>query len=168
MSFVESLPDQRLRTLYTYWLSKRGDRAMPSRADIDPGEFRALLPHVLLVDVIDGGTNFRYRLVGTELEREFDRAVTGRVLGELVSGTYLDYMRSLYLSVVVEGVPVYSANSYDDGRTGFPLIADFKRTYRLMLPLSRDGETVDMVLCGQVFGPIRDRAQPDVLLVDRG
>ena len=154
-------------TLYTYWLSKRGTRAMPSRADIDPGELRALLPHVLLVDVIEDGKDFRYRLVGTELERHFDRAVTGRLLSELVSGAYLDYMRSLYLSAVIEGVPVYSANSFDDGRSGFALIADFKRTYRLMLPLSRDGETVDMVLCGQLFESIRDRDEPDVLLVDR-
>jgi len=154
--------------LYTYWLSKRGERAMPSRADIDPGEFRALLPHVLLVDVIEKGADVRYRLVGTELERELGRAVTGRLLGELVSGAYLDYMRSLYRRVITERVPVYSANSFDDGRTGFALIADFKRTYRLMLPLSRDGETVDMVLCGQLFEAIRDRDEPEVLLVDRG
>jgi len=168
MGFAESLSDQRLLTLYAYWLSKRGGRAMPSRADIDPGDFRALLPHILLVDVIDGGTDFRYRLVGTELERHLGRPVTGRLLSELVSGRYLDYMRSLYLTAIIEGVPVYSANSFDDGRTGFALIANFKRTYRLMLPLSRDGTTVDMVLCGQLFEPIRDRDAPDVLLVDRG
>ena len=154
-------------TLYSYWLSKRGDRAMPARADIQPGEIRALLPDVLLVDVIEGGKDFRYRLVGTELERHFGRGVTGRLLSELISDPYLDYMRSLYLSVVIERVPVYSAHSFDDDRTGFALIAAFKRTYRLMLPLSRDGETIDMVLCGQTFEPIRSQDETDVLLVDR-
>ena len=154
--------------LYTYWQSKRGTRAMPSRADIDPGEFRALLPHVMLVDVVDGGADFRYRLVGTELERHFGRSVTGHLLNELGNGTYLDYIRSLYLSVMIEGVPVYSANSYDDGRAGFALIASFKRAYRLMLPLSRDDSSVDMVLCGQVFEPIRKPEEPAILLVDRG
>lgn len=168
MGFAESFPDQRLRALYSYWLAKRGDRSMPSRADIDPGEFRALLPHILLIDVIDAGDDFRYRLVGTEIERHIGRAVTGRLLSELQSGDYLDYMRSLFLRVTIEGAPVYSENSFDDGRSGFAIIPDFKRTYRLMLPLSRDGTTVDIVLCAQLFEPKRDQDEADVLLVDRG
>jgi len=168
MGFAESLSDQRLTTLLAYWSSKRGDRRMPSRADIDPADLRVLLPHIMLLDVIDGGSDMRYRLVGTEIERHLGRPVTGRLLGDLVSGEYRDYVLSLYRRVIVETVPVYSENGFfDRDRSGFGMIADFKRAHRLMLPLSRDGKTVDIVLCGQIFTTNRNRDEPDVLLLDK-
>jgi hypothetical protein len=167
MGFAESFPDQRLRALFTYWSMKRGERRMPSRADIDPAELRPLLPHIMLLDVIDGGSDMRYRLVGTEIERHLGRPVTGRLLGDLVSGDYLDYVLSLYQRVIADTAPVYSENGFDRDRSDFGMIADFKRAHRLMLPLSRDGVTVDIVLCGQIFTTNRNRDTPDVLLVDK-
>lgn len=167
MGFAESLSDQRLLALHAYWSAKRGQRAMPGRTDIEPGEMRALLPHILLIDVLRGGADFRYRLVGTEIERHFGRPLTGRLVSETLDGDYLGYIRSLHHRVIAEAVPVYSENNFNDGRSGFALIADFKRAYRLMLPLSRDGTKVDMLLCGQVFGPIRNWDEPEILLVDR-
>jgi hypothetical protein len=167
MGFAEALSDQRLLTLYAYWSAKRGQRAMPSRADIDPGDLRAVLPHVLLIDVLRGGADFRYRLVGTEIERHIGRPITGRLVSETLCGEYLGYIRSLHHRVIAEAVPVYSENNFNDGRSGFALIADFKRAYRLMLPLSRDGTKVDMLLCGQLFEPIRNWDEPEILLVDQ-
>jgi len=167
MDFAEALSDQRLLTLYAYWSAKRGERAMPSRADLDPGDLKTLLPHILLIDVLEDGADFRYRLVGTEIERHIGRPLTGRLISEILSGEYLDYIRSLHRRAIAEAVPVYSENNFNDGRSGFALIADFKRAYRLMLPLSRDGTRVDMLLCGQLFEPIRHRDEPEILLVDR-
>lgn len=57
----------RLRELLEYWRSKRGSRLMPARADIDPIEIPTLLPIIGLVDVLDGGARFRFRLLGTEV-----------------------------------------------------------------------------------------------------
>ena len=37
-----------------YWRSKRGIRKIPARADIDPVEMRAFLPHVGLLETPDG------------------------------------------------------------------------------------------------------------------
>src|SRR5579859_8055397 len=120
MGFAEALPDQRLMALLGYWSAKRGARRMPSRADIDPADLRVLLPHIMLLDVIDGGSDMRYRLVGTEIERHLGRPVTGRLLGDLVSGDYLDYVLSLYQRVIAETVPVYSENGFSDrSRSGF-------------------------------------------------
>ena len=167
MDFAEALSDQRLLALYIYWSGKRGQRAMPCRADIDPGDVRALLPHILLIDVLEGGADFRYRLVGTEIERHIGRPITGRLFSETLNGEYLDYICSLHQRAIVEVAPVYSENDFNDRRSGFGLVADFKRAYRLMLPLSRDGTTVDMLLCGQLFKPIRNRDEPEILLVDK-
>jgi len=68
--------------------------------------------------------------------------MTGRCIDELMHGEYLKFINGLYRKLVEERVPVYSENAYAN---------DAFRTQRLMLPLSENGETVDMVLSGQVF-----------------
>lgn len=52
-----------------YWNSRRGTREMPTRADIDPADIKRLLPHVVLVDVLPDPLDFRFRLLGTEVDR---------------------------------------------------------------------------------------------------
>jgi len=52
--------------LFDYWTEKRGQRAAPSRTDIEPADIRTLLPHVFICDLAaDGQLNFR--LAGTAL-----------------------------------------------------------------------------------------------------
>jgi hypothetical protein len=50
---------ERFRRLYDYWHEKRGTRAMPSRADIDPLELKGVLGWVLLLDVDWSGPRLR-------------------------------------------------------------------------------------------------------------
>ena len=143
-----------LRHLLAYWEAKRGARAMPARRDLDPTEIPRLLPYLLLTDVLpDGG--YRYRLVGTEVERSFGASMTGKRIDELMFGDYLAYMSGLYRRVVETRQPLFSGSRYGGVHGQSPLF-----TERLMLPLSSDGETVDMVLSAQVFrgaGPLDDR-----------
>src|SRR5690348_17873717 len=57
--------DEVLSGLLAYWRGKLRGRAMPRRADIDPAEIPRLLPHLQLVERIDG--RYRYRLAGTAI-----------------------------------------------------------------------------------------------------
>jgi hypothetical protein len=141
MDFVAQIGDARLVELYRYWDARRSERMAPCRGDIKPTDIPRLLPFLLLADVLPG-PRYRYRLVGTEVERVFGAAMTGRCIDELMRGEYLDFIASLYKAVVDRRTPVYSENTYAN---------DAFRTQRLMLPLSEDGESVTMVLAGQVF-----------------
>jgi hypothetical protein len=53
-----------VRAMYDYWLARRGGRAMPARADLEPVEIKKLLPMLVLVDVMADARRFVYRLVG--------------------------------------------------------------------------------------------------------
>jgi hypothetical protein len=141
MDFVAQIGDARLVELYRYWDERRGEHFAPRRADIHPGDIPRLLPYLLLVDVLPG-PRYRYRLVGTEVERVFGTKMTGRAIDELMRGEYLDFINGLYRAIIERRTPVYSENTYSN---------DAFRTHRLMLPLSEDGENVSMVLAGQVF-----------------
>jgi hypothetical protein len=74
-----------LRAVKDYWNEKRGDRRMPARRDVLPGELKAYLPQILLVDVLPGATDFRYRLVGSRLRPYFPREATGKTMREALA-----------------------------------------------------------------------------------
>ena len=62
-----------------YWIDKRGSRLLPSRRDIDPVEIPPkILPHLQIIDVVDGGARFRYRLIGTATVDAYGEDFTGR------------------------------------------------------------------------------------------
>ncbi|HEX2112842.1 MAG TPA: PAS domain-containing protein [Alphaproteobacteria bacterium] len=137
--------DQRLHAVLRYWTEKRGDQPMPSRRQIDPLELGpAVLPHLMLVDV-EPGPRFRYRLFGTAVSEAFGTDPTGQYIDAVMVGKYKDFLLGLYQDLITMKKPVYSTSIYGAQR-------DAKMwTQRLMLPLSSDGESVDMVLACQVF-----------------
>ena len=140
-----TLPEQ-LCALYAYWRGKLNSRSMPSRADLDPCEIRPLLPYVMLTEVLEGGKRFRFRLAGTAITEMTGRELSGRYLDEGLPGNgYGDYVLSLYAKMMSVRRPIYSESDYTSD-------SGLERTAkRLMLPLSSDGETVNMVLSGQLF-----------------
>lgn len=54
-----------LVALYAYWDAKRGNRRMPSRADIDPVDLKRFLRLLCLIDVVPDERQYVYRVVGT-------------------------------------------------------------------------------------------------------
>ena len=141
---ISELP---LRGLYEYWSGKRGARSWPARADIMPSEITTLLPYIMLIDVLDGGQDFYFRLVGTDVAYGIDP--TGRRLREAVpEGAYRDHVSALFQRGVAGPGALYSRTSYDyAGVIGPRTIA------RIFMPLSSDGSAIDKLMVGQ----IRDR-----------
>ena len=148
------IDDARLAGLYRYWSDKRGGRAMPSRADLDPLELPgAIWPHIMLLDVVDGegGPRFRYRRVGAQFWAAAQGDPTGKFLDEALIATagYRDYVNGLYGEMVRHRVPLYSASLLRLRGQVRPLLIR-----RVSLPLSSDGVVVNMALAGHVFdGP---------------
>jgi hypothetical protein len=134
-----------LRQLEAYWRTKKGERRAPTRADLDPVEIPALMPHLLLLDVEPESRRIRFRLMGTAVTAGLNRDLTGRYLDELPLNKTQRAMHAEYRRVAETIEPACSTWEYtrDDGR--------HVRIERLVLPLSSDGATVDMLLGGIVF-----------------
>ncbi|HVJ43186.1 MAG TPA: PAS domain-containing protein [Dongiaceae bacterium] len=131
-----------LAGLYRYWRSKCGDRRAPSRADILPEEIRSILPHILLLDIVGDVPRLKYRLAGTEFAHIYGAEVTGKFLDEIDFDGMRDLIIADYFKVVKECQPSWTRWSFakDDGR--------WLEYERVTLPLSQDGEQVDMLLAG--------------------
>ena len=66
-----------------YWEAIRGDRPVPRRSDFDPSDIPRLLTHVVFLDVIDGGADFRFRVIGDAVRSISHANYTGQLVGSL-------------------------------------------------------------------------------------
>ena len=129
-----------VQAMHDYWLTKRGSRAMPARADIEPAEIKKLLPMMVLVDVTADARRFVYRLVGTQEVAERGTDPTGKSIAEAFFGGSLEETLSCYDYVVRNRAPFCYRDPYAaaDGQVQSDDI--------IYLPLSDDGAGVNMVL----------------------
>ena len=124
-----------------YWIRKRGPRAMPCKRDINPTEMPPkLLRNLQIIDVIDAGARFRYRLVGTASVEAHGRDYTGKYPEDLLDGDRLKFLLRIYRTVYETKSPVFSRNGYYTAR-GNTLFAN-----RIYMPLSDDGINVHHIL----------------------
>lgn len=134
-----------LRKLHDYWDEKRAGRAMPSRSDIDPLDIPSLLPNLLLFDVEAESRRLRARLVGTAIVELYGADYTGKYLDEIDFGDRRDQILEDYATCVELRRPSIS------NRLFWNLRDAQLRIERLILPLSNDQETVNMLLAGITF-----------------
>jgi hypothetical protein len=92
--------DRRLGQLLDYWraLPRTGD--LPAAETIDPAALVFILGWLMIIDPIDGGADFNYRLYGTNIAEVMGRDLTGCKLSDsfpqvaaFASGVYRNAMR---------------------------------------------------------------------------
>lgn len=140
--------DRRLGHLLDIWQAQcPGPDRLPSRLAIDPVALGPeLLPYVALIEAVDGGARFRFRLVGSRLAENAGAALTGRHVDEVnPNRTYAAYIANLYTYAMQARRPLYLETRYRSagGRIGL--------TRRLICPLSGDGRQIDMFVAAQIF-----------------
>jgi len=122
-----------------YWREKKGDRELPSRADIDPLEISKSLPRVMVAEVSYDPLEFRYRLAGTGLFAMHGQELTGQLARDLNPPEFGALIHSHYSEVVARRVPILHVIELtsDDVMTSYA---------RIILPLSGDGKVIDRLL----------------------
>lgn len=136
--------DPLLRQLYDFWDAKRGGREMPGRRDFDPLELRWILGNVLLLDVLRDPPGFRFRVHGTNLAQRAGFDMTGKTMDEYPDPEYAKVALRSFSTAVETRRPFARINERTiEGRAyGYEA---------LHLPLSSDGEHVDMLLVGLIY-----------------
>ena len=129
-----------IRAVVAYWRSKAGTRRMPRRTDIEPFDLKPYLSRMTLVDVVPDVRRFVYRLVGTEEVASRGSDPTGRSVAEAYFGTSAEESLMVYEYVARHGEPYCFRDDYHapDGA--------LETQDLIFLPLSEDGETVNMIL----------------------
>lgn len=123
---------------------------MPSRADFDPLEMPQLLPFIILMDVEGSGNRLKVRLAGTKIVEMFGSDYTGNYLDEIDFGDVMEKVLFEYGLAVTEKRPVFSDHSFRKPN-------DYRHAIeRAILPLSNDGDSVNMLLAILDFERLTD------------
>ena len=144
--FELNFRSDRVRQIYEYWESKPDHGSLPSRADIEPLEVPRLLPYIGLVDVVEPGPpRLRYRLLGTHITQALGRDSTGLYFEDVYRGGMLTDLVETFERIIRLKKPI----RYDgDASFGDEAYMSLEVVH---MPLSSDGETVDMILIGALF-----------------
>lgn len=137
---------------------------MPLRDDFPFEELAPWFGHVLIMEVIDGGQDFRYRMIGTAITEFLDRDYSGRLVSDCDYGSSDDGRSKVvdtFRRPVLEGRPVF--------RSGHVIWATDKtwRAYdSVHCPLSRDGTGIDLTIGVLYFGTVAVATPPGAAYQD--
>jgi hypothetical protein len=138
--------EQSLQDALTYWENKRAGRRMPARRDLDPVfEIPTLLRWIILVDVLRDPLDFRYRLIGSGVVDRFRRNYPGKLFSELPHIGPDSLLWKQRAAVVETAAPLRCEPPYAG------LTLGVRGVVVIHLPLSDDGETVNMIFTMTTF-----------------
>ncbi|HEY0104792.1 MAG TPA: PAS domain-containing protein [Rhizomicrobium sp.] len=148
---LDRLEHAALRTAVSYWRSLRGGRRFPSRSQLSPRDMAAILRHVVLLKVLDGGADYEYRIAGDAHVQAFSIPFKGLRLGEVsvrapVIGRVL---KGLYEHVRSTG-EAFGTRGWVDKELPATRFVYYESA---LLPLGEDDETVDHILIVSIYVP---------------
>ena len=142
---VDRLSAAQLRFLVRYWSDLAGARAMPRAQEIDALEMRPALGYINLLDVIENGEDFRYRVFGSIIAAVAGYDMTGRTVSALKVAPYMaEFALATCRAVVLRGQPLLT--EHRPPPSAVPTVA----WHGLILPLAGDEGAVTRLLIGSV------------------
>ena len=142
----EDLPTTQLPFVLRYWNSLRdaAGRVAPER--IDPFALRPALGHILLLDVIDGGLDYHYRLYGSEIARVSGFDMTGKRTSEIVTGPLAgNFYIATYRALLQRREPLFTWHE-------MPMQITINNWDRIVLPLTDSHGTVSRIITCNIAG----------------
>lgn len=132
------------RFLLQYWHGLRGSQDVVPAAAIDPAAMRPALGYVLLLDVLEGGMDFRYRVYGSLVTSVSNRDMTGRLMSEHHASDYVvDFTMACGRAGVRRRMPLCTMR--------FPAGTEYTHAWeRLQLPLAGPDGSIVRLLIGNV------------------
>ncbi len=133
-----------LQRLYGDWERRRRGRTFPARSDFDVLDLKYIIGNLVLMDVLYDPLRFRFRLHGSRVGQRVGYDMTGKDVDQLPPG--LSALARRHFTTVVETraprVEIRERQIADEG------IVDSEV---LVLPLSHDGNCIDMLMVGVCF-----------------
>jgi hypothetical protein len=140
----QALAGDKTRAFREHWRSLCAGQPMPPRHALDPIDIPALLPHLVLVDVMREPLQFRYRLIGTFVTGLAERDSTGRFLDRALYGDALEAMIWPYLQIIEKSTPTATLSGV--------LFAerDWHSVENLFVPFGEEGLIEMIAVCVEV------------------
>ncbi len=124
--------------LLTLWEHKRRGRLAPQRRDFAAEDLHLWFGNLMVIDVVDGGRDFLYRVYGTDIATAYGHDMTNRLCSEFPA-PIAEFVLSNYREIVAERRPMFCEHTP-------PIDISVYTWQRLILPLSEDGTSISQIL----------------------
>lgn len=138
-----------LNQLRDIWKQKVADRAICARADFDARTIKPFMRHLNILETVrqpDGSRRYRHRYQGSALVEVFGEQ-TNHYLDEFIPRDKLVRWHAGLDLAVLSGRPIRFVINFTS-----PQIS-YLKSECIAIPVSDDGQTVNMVLAFNYFGP---------------
>lgn len=142
----DNTENEQLAAFINLWASKCRLGQIPRRSDFPMDVLRPWIGQLVLMDVIDGGLDFRYRLIGTGIVTAVGRDLTGRLVSECDYEGELEKILACFRAPVREQRPVISR-----GRITWRPQKSFRAYENVHCPLRGEDSGIDMIIGVQNF-----------------
>lgn len=137
-----------LEWLEDYWRSLPSDAGLPARSQVNLDEIGHLEKVIVLIEVIGADlgdpASYRFRFVGAKLDVFSETPLSGALLRDLPDPKAAAQLLERYEQTCRRKQPVASVGERTLDGIGY-------RFEYLSLPLSDNGQTVDMILSGVTY-----------------
>lgn len=146
---AEDLPTAQLPFVLAYWHSLRNAAGHVAPEHIDPFALKPALGYILLIDVLEGGEDFRYRLYGSEIARVAGFDMTGKRTSQMVTGSLAStFYIAGYRALLRRPEPLFTWHE-------MPMQITINNWDRIVLPLTdSDGRISRILTCNMPGEPL--------------
>lgn len=130
-----------VRAFATYWNERATASTVPARRSINPAEITAILPWMLVLEVLrfHATTEYRYRLAGTGCTEIFGVDYTGKMLGENMTPEGHEIRRQEFARVLESKTPIVST-------TNLPIRSrEYLTVHRGVFPVRTSGTEINQM-----------------------
>ena len=148
------LPAGPLQFLVRYWWDHGADGGLPPLSIVDPLALKPALGYLMLLDVLDDGWDYHYRIYGSEIASRFGRDLTGRRTSDIVKTAYTgNFYIAGYRAVLARREALFTISS----SPSYVAAVDW---WRLALPLVDRTGAISRMLVGNLPGDWRPATAP--------
>lgn len=148
---LDELQSPIVRQGLDYWRRLRGGRPYPAREELAPRDLTALLRHIVLLRLVDGGVDYEYRIVGDAHVISHGFSMQGMRVSDVDSYSpgYGPVLKSLY-DHAVRRRDAYAFRGWMERGEGHK---QYIYSESVFMPLGPDASTIDHVLNFSVYVP---------------
>lgn len=146
---ASELPTKQLPFVLNLWQGLRDAHGRVAPEQIDPFLLRPALGYVLLIDVLEDGADFRYRLYGSEVARVAGFDMTGKRTSQMVTGSLAStFYIAGYRALLKRPEPLFTWHE-------MPMQITINNWDRIVLPLTGpDGRITRILTCNMPGAPL--------------
>jgi hypothetical protein len=143
------LPTKQLPFVLNLWHSLRDANGRVTPEQIDPFALKPALGYILLIDVLEDGADFYYRLYGSEVARVAGFDMTGKRTSQIVTGSLAStFYIAGYRALLQRPEPLFTWHE-------MPMQITINNWDRIVLPLTgTDGRITRILTCNMPGEPL--------------